>query len=442
MFYIAETAEQLNLLGNYKDVYVDIVQGNDSYHPHLTSVVAVYIRPLLGTKGYIIPIAHSEGLNVDLEDVRELLSNYETVYVLDKKRFLYFFTNNNVLDVHLMHSLKTFTELQLPQEPKTILQYYRKFPKAKTINSIIPISWLFGRCADKFDKAQEILDNHLDAVQEPCWNFYNNLATGVFYLLEQNGLKTIQEPFVELYKPRDQRFSIKDNLVYGYYNLYNNTSRPTNSFNSINLAALPKKEEYRNCIIPKYDSFVEIDFDGYHVRLIADAVGHEFTSESVHVQLGREYFNTQELTEEQYAASKQLTFEQMYGGIQEKYRYIEFFDKVVGLKNTLWKDYCDKGYATAPISGKKFSTRLKDMHALKLMNYIIQNLETSRNILILKEVLRYLQTKKSSIALYTYDAILFDISEEDENIVEELQIIMSENGKYPVKTKQNSTLLL
>ena len=171
-------------------------------------------------------------------------------------------------------------------------------------------------------------------------------------------------------------------------------------------------------------------------------MGHEFTSESVHVQLGREYFNTKELTEEQYAQSKQLTFQQMYGGIEDRYRYIDFFDKVVGLKDRLWKDYCEQGYAVAPISGKKFHNRLKDMHALKLMNYIIQNLETSRNILILKEVLRYLQTKKSSIALYTYDAILFDINEEDANIVEELQAIMSENGKYPVKTKQNSTLLL
>ena len=43
------------------------------------------------------------------------------------------------------------------------------------------------------------------------------------------------------------------------------------------------------------------------------------------------------------------------------------------------------------------------MHPQKLMNYVMQSLETSRNILILKEVLRYLKDKKSKIVLYTYD---------------------------------------
>lgn len=442
MFYIVESASQISLLGNYKDVYVEVVQGNDSYHPILSTPIALFVKPMLSSEGYIIPIAHSEGLNVDLEDVRALVANFETIYVLDKKRFLYSFMHPNVVDVHLMHSMKTFTELQLPQEPKTILQFYRKFPEAKTLNSIIPLSWIYGRCKSKYDKIEYIIKEYCDILEDPSWKFYNNTAIGIFFLLEQNGLRITQEPFIDLYKPKSPKFSIEDNLVYGYYNMYNNTSRPTNSFNSINLAAIPKKEEYRKCIIPKNDKFVEIDFDGYHVRLIAEVVGHEFTSESVHVQLGREYFNTQELTDEQYAQSKQLTFQQMYGGIEEKYRYIEFFDKVVQLKDKLWKDYTTQGYAVAPISQKKFSRNLRDMHGLKLLNYIIQNLETSRNILILKEVLRYLQTKKSSIALYTYDAILFDVSDEDVDIVDKLKEVMSQGGKYPVKVKQNTTLFL
>jgi len=44
--------------------------------------------------------------------------------------------------------------------------------------------------------------------------------------------------------------------------------------------------------------------------------------------------------------------------------------------------------------------------------------------------------------LYTYDAILFDVNEEDENIVEQLKGIMSEKGRYPVKLKESKNLVL
>ena len=146
MFYIVESEEQLRLLSNYKDVYIDVIQGNDDYHPKLSSVVALYVRPLLASKGFIIPISHSEGLNISLEEVRSLVEGFEKVYVLDKKFFLYHFMHSNILDVRLMHSMKTFSELTLPQIPKTILQFYRKNPSAKAINSIIPIVWLEEMC--------------------------------------------------------------------------------------------------------------------------------------------------------------------------------------------------------------------------------------------------------------------------------------------------------
>ncbi len=102
------------------------------------------------------------------------------------------------------------------------------------------------------------------------------------------------------------------------------------------------------------------------------------------------------------------TFQIMYGGVPDKWRHIEFFDKVAEYTNKLWKEFTENGVVYAPISQKPFYLTLKDMNAQKLFNYVIQSLETSRNVLILKEVLRFLQTKKTKVALYTYDAILFD----------------------------------
>ena len=73
----------------------------------------------------------------------------------------------------------------------------------------------------------------------------------------------------------------------------------------------------------------------------------------------------------------------------------------------------------------------------------MQSLETSRNILILKEALRYLKDKKTKLVLYTYDALLFDFHKEDgKETLEKLQEILEEGGKYPIKVKYSKDLVL
>src|SRR6056300_1769480 len=155
------------------------------------------------------------------------------------------------------------------------------------------------------------------------------------------------------------------------------------------------------------------------------------------------YFNKEELTEEEYKQSKQNTFQMMYGGIPDKYRDIDFFDRVASYIRETWNTFNIDGVVRAPISDKPFTSNLKDMNPQKLFNYIIQSLETSRNILILKEVLGYLKDKKSGVALYTYDAILFDFDLSDgKETLEELKRLLETSGKYPVKYKYSKNLIL
>ena len=119
------------------------------------------------------------------------------------------------------------------------------------------------------------------------------------------------------------------------------------------------------------------------------------------------------------------------------------FEKIDGFIKDLWSEYETNGRVLAPISNKPFTKTLKDMHPQKLMNYVIQSLETSRNILIIKEVLRYLKDKKTQIVLYTYDALLFDFYKEDgEETVEMLKEILESGGKYPTRLKYSKDLSL
>ena len=290
-----------------------------------------------------------------------------------------------------------------------------------------------------YDQIKGVIDYKIPE----SFDFYNKTATNVFYLLEQPGLGVHYDDYIKMFKPKDPVFNTNNNSVLTSYNLYNATSRPTNAFNSVNFAAIPKSPEHRKSFRPQNDIFVEFDFDGYHLRLLCDQIDFELTSDSAHKQLAKHYFGTQDITEEQYLEAKQINFQAIYGKIPEEHRNLEIFKKISEFIKELWRVYEEDGEVLEPISGKPFGKELKDMHPAKLMNYVMQSLETSRNILILKEVLRYLQNKKTNVVLYTYDSFLFDFSKEDGiETLDDIKEILEEGGKYPIKFKHSKDLCL
>ena len=441
MFYIVESENQLDRLERLGRLggYVDIISSNNLYHPKLTSTVAVYLRPKTSKHGFIIPINHDEGLNIDKDRVYTLLKAYTSLYTLDKKNLLYHFNIQEAIDLSLLYSMTYYDKLEYSRENNTLNFFYNKFSKFKQINQLIPISKLYESCENVYSSVEQ----HLEIPIPEGFDFYNKTATNVFFLLEQSGLGVHYEAFNKMFNPRNPLYNIKDNITYSSYNLYNATSRPTNAFNSVNYAAIPKTEEHRKCFRPQNDYFVELDFDGYHLRLLCDEIDFDIPSDSAHKYLAQIYFNKQEINEEEYQEAKQTNFHAIYGKIPEKWAFLEIFSKISDYIGELWRRFENDGEILAPISGKPFTRRLRDMNPQKLMNYVMQSLETSRNILILKEVLRYLKDKKTNVALYTYDAILFDFSKEDgKQTLEDLQKIMESNKKYPIKFKYSKDLSL
>lgn len=441
MFYIVEQEDKLQNLQNLikLGVYVDVISSNDYYHPKLTSTVAVYIRLVDSHHGYIIPINHDEGMNVSKDRIYELLSSASKLYTLDKKALLYHFNLQDAIDLSLLYSMTKYERLEYSKDLSTINFFYNKFQDFKNINQLIPLSKLYESCEKAYEKVQDIIKYEIPS----GFDFYNKTATNVFFLLEQSGLGIYYDEFNKLFKPRNPLYNTIDNKVLTSYNLYNATSRPTNAFNSVNFAAIPKTEQHRKCFHPTNDYFVEFDFDGYHLRLLSEQIGYELTDESAHKQLAKQYFNKEQITDEEYNQAKQINFHAIYGKIPEKYAFLDVFEKIDGFIKGLWTEYETNGRVLAPISNKPFTKALKNMNPQKLMNYIMQSLETSRNILILKEVLRYLQDKKTKVVLYTYDALLFDYNKEDgKKTLEKLQEILETGKKYPVKFKFSKDLSL
>ena len=440
MFYILESEEQLNrlkVLGRLGGL-VHIIPSNFDYHPKLVDTTAVYIRPLKSKHGFIIPIDHNDGLNVDKNRVYDILKEFKTLYTVDKKELLYHFNLQESIDISLLYSMTKYDKLEYSNNSAITNHFYNKV-KIKDINKIIPLPKLYENCEKIYEKVKTTIDFKLPE----GFDFYNKTATNVFYLLEQSGLGVYYEAFNKLFKPRNPLLNTVDNSVLSYYNLYNITSRPTNAFNSVNFAAIPKGEQYRKCFKPQNDFFIEFDFDGYHLRLLCEQINYQLTNESAHKQLAKLYFDKNEITDDEYTQAKQINFHAIYGKIPEKWAFLDIFEKIDDYIKTLWKKYEDDGKVLAPISGKPFTSKLKDMNPQKLMNYIMQSLETSRNINILKEVLRYLKDKKTKVVLYTYDAFLFDFSKEDKkSTLEDLKRILESNGNYPVKFKYSDNLVL
>ena len=441
MFYIVETKDQLRKLLELRKeaAYVEVIPGNYNYHPNLSNTLAVYIRPLEMGQGYILPISHPDGLGIERDIVEKILSKFTELYVWDKKEFLYHFVLPNLTDIQLLVALEKYQRIELPNPPKTFSFYYNKYSGHPEVNKMIPLTKLYERCDNNFVSLRPFMDFGKDE----SFSFYNNTAAKVFFLLEQSGLKITYQSFINLFKPNNPDYNVFNNITYTYYNLYNTTSRPTNAFNSVNYAAIPHKEEYRQAILPKNDKFVEFDFDGYHLRLLCNQIGYELTEESAHKQLARLYFGKDEITEEEYKQAKQMNFQALYGNIPEEVKHLKVFKKIQDYIDKLWIEFNGIGFIRCPISGRKYTEDLEDMNPPKLMNYTMQNLETSNNILILKDVLKYLRNKKTTIALYTYDAILFDYNKTDgDNLLTELKDIMSMDGKYPVHYKLSDNLVL
>ena len=122
-----------------------------------------------------------------------------------------------------------------------------------------------------------------------------------------------------------------------------------------------------------------------------------------------------------YKKSKELTFKQLYGGVFEQYKDLEFFSRVQVYIDDIWDKWLDRGYVECNISGYKFEKeKLDDMKPQKLLNYILQNLETATNVCILWDIFKILRDKNTKLVLYTYDSFLFDLDKTEKSTFKEI----------------------
>ena len=412
MYWLVEDEEQLNVLINsgYKKAFIEVIPFNDNIHPVQNHVSLVYIRPIEANKGFMVCITHSECLNALDTRIIDLLNKFDKLYCRDKKEILHYFC------------LKTLHDITLP--PNTYIRpttqthdlYYREHKDNPELNLIIPIVKHYELCETIFRDLKANINTKKTKYDE----FFNSRVSVVFNAIERSGIRIHNDTFSEYFHAVDGEY------VNTQFNLKTTTTRPSNKFNNVNYAALNKENGCRKSFIPRNNRFVEIDISAYHPSLAARLVNYTFPTSDIHAHFATLY-------NVDYKKSKELTFKQLYGGVFENYKGLEFFQKIEKYVLDLWNKFQSDGFVECKVSGYRYEKeKLQNMNPQKLFNYILQNLETSMNVCILWDILCILRKCKTKLILYTYDSFLFDVDDK-EDILEKIREVFK---KYKLNIKE------
>jgi len=418
MYWLVEDEEQLNVLINsgYKKAFIEVIPYNDTIHPVQNHVSLVYIRPIEASKGFMVCIAHSEATNELITcktSIEKLINKFEVLYCRDKKEILHYFPNKTLYDI------TPPPHTYIRPTTKTHDLYYRKHQDNSKLNLIIPIVKHYELCETIFRDLKANIN-----IEKTKYNeFFNNKTSMVFNAIERNGIRIHNETFSKFFHPVDGEY------VYTQFNLKTTTTRPSNKFKNVNYAALNKENGCRKSFIPRNSRFVEIDISAYHPSLAARLVNYTFPTSDIHSHFASLY-------NVDYKKSKELTFKQLYGGVFENYKELEFFKRIEGFVTKTWNEFNEKGYTKCPISNFVYTKEnLGEMNPQKLFNYILQNMETSQNILVLWDMCRILRGCKTKLVLYTYDSFTFDIDDEEIEVLDSIREIFK---KYKLNIKEET----
>ena len=387
--------------------------GSKNKHPLNDYPLMLYVR-ISNDNEYMLSFNHDEAPELTLDCLLHLDTDVPK-YVADIKAVCHFANFSNVIDLQQAEFQK---QGNLVDNHIFLTTSHRYFHSKGMNNFVIPLMKHLEYCQDLFTNYKENIGDEYN-------EFYSD-ANKVFADVERVGLRV--NP---LRVPAGQSDNVsKDHLMFTNYNVLTPTGRPSNTYDGLSFAAMNKSDGSRKMIESRFDELIEFDFDAYHVRLIGKIIGYDFGTESVH-----EHFS--KLYNVSYEESKTMTFKYLYGGVPNDIaKTHEFFGKVKKYYTNLWSRFNKDKVLITDIYKRRITLDVKDFYPSKLFNYMIQSLETERNILVLKSLLKETKDFKSKLVLYHYDSFLFDYNKNDgDKFVEIVQNELQRDG-FPVKMKR------
>ena len=418
MIRVIENSDELNELKEKLETEASIwypMWVDNDKHPRNTHISFIFVRTLKDR--YILPHKHTDTLSLSNEELEGVLNTKGDKWVFQKKKLLQSFYNlrEGLNDIDTAHYLQSGEVIDYSQPIQHLVApLLHKGYKEDVIQSI-PILKLAEAVDNEFLKHRN--------QKTKTYNWYNDIFIPTLSQIEQFGIRVDREKFVDRW-PQSQKHITSDNTVFTEYNPFTVTGRPSNRHAGVNYAALNKSDGSRDTLIAD-GIFLQMDYDSYHPRLIGKLIDFPLPQTNVHQWLAEQYGCD-------VAEGKGVTFRLLYGGIDDEFRQIPYFDKVADFIEKFWKESVVRGYIQTP--NRQIPTMwVEQPNSQKVFNYLLQAYETEVNVDKMVKILNYIKGSGITLELYTYDSFLFDVpTDVDKELIKGLKEIIEEGG-FPVK---------
>lgn len=430
--------EALEYIKNQKVIVVPILGKNENEYPYILNYVAsIYIYSIDEELGFLFPLCHYESL-VNKENIKKIFKEYFIVhrksFIFAKKLVFNFdFIPQFLLDLKMNVLFFNDMDNKVFELDKNNFHGFDN----NNENYYIPLH-------NHLNYANNVVlyyNPKLTYKKDEKYEMYDYMFFKVFSEIENSGIQVSKNVF-EYFNIKGK--NIYENKIYNRYNLYNPTSRPTNSFAGINFMALRKDTGERECFTTRFGEdgyLVQFDFESYHPRLISNILDSKLSKNiNFYQMIGSlvENKNYDDITEEEIENFKKKTFFYLYSDYtgDKDAKKIQFFEKLKNFKDYLYNYYRDNGYILSYFFKRKIFINSKDKITKgKILNYFIQSLETENNIIKIFKIFEYMKKKNisSKVALYQYDSIIVDFNINDGmNFLKKIKYILEE-GNFKIK---------
>lgn len=372
---------------------------NNTTHPSENGVVGVYLYFMGGDIRYI-NISHPDKVGSDI--TLDQIQLHPNSLVLNKKHLIYLGVDWGIdLNTYLQYYIDDTIKVD-DFYPKSMEHFYTKLWNHSSVSNIIPLSNLIQYCENIVLYVLPYWKPEL--ISEKCIEYSKDFLS-VFYEIEKNDVP------------------VEDEMRKQNYMWHTATSRPSNSWNNFNFAALNKNDGTREKIHSRFPDgkLVQFDYDAFHIKLLAKILDYQF------IKHPYEEIAEQLKLEIPYDEVKSKVFQNIYGNITDQFIQHPFFQRVQAMIDELYHQYKSHGYIESYFYGKRFR-EIKDPTPNKVFNYFLQSLETEYNVRKIKKVLPLLENNDVIFSMYLYDAFIFDISPDSLHLVDTLKRIFETDG--------------
>lgn len=285
------------------------------------------------------------------------------------------------------------------------------------IYDLVPEYFLYKFCKAKDQITKHVIENN---IKPKNYNFMASLIQMLFDIGSHQMNIDIEPIMTKLVSVKGRNFIKKlqeINWICHYNPFGTVTGRLTTMPNTFPILTLPK--EFRNCLHPTNDWFLELDYNAAEVRTLLGLSGVEQPSGDIH-EWNIEHIYNNKISR---PAAKQKIFEWLYSARPNK-RAEQYYNKKL-VKEKYWDGY------NVTTEFDRCIKNVDDHHAL---NYIVQSTTSDLVLSRAIKIHNFLKNRGSRIAFMLHDSIIVDLKHDERHMIPELMSMFGDTdfGEYKV----------